>query len=107
MGLEVMMRKKKQKIVVGGGMCGLSANSGDLDRERPMSWEWEMSDEDYLSKGMEEMSPSPIPGRIMSVDPGSPMSTNDSDKEDSTMPSSPRKVDFFYYQHQNRFLCRV
>lgn len=86
-GLEVMMRKKKQRIVSGGN--GMASTSVDLDRERPMSWEWEMSDEDYLSKGMEEMSPSPLPGRIVSFDPSSPMSTNDSDKED-TLPLSPK-----------------
>lgn len=87
-GLEVLMRQKKPKIVCGsGGMSG----SQDLDNERPMSWEWEQSEEDSLAKGMEEMSPSPLPGRITAMDPGSPMSTNDSDKEDF-VPGNTRKV---------------
>ncbi|GAB6021931.1 hormone receptor [Chamberlinius hualienensis] len=86
-GLEVLMRQKKAKI---GGGSGTMSGSQELDKERPMSWEWEQSEEDSLAKGMEEMSPSPLPGRIMAMDPGSPMSTNDSDKEDF-VPGNPRK----------------
>lgn len=96
----VVLRKKKPRVGLGllsprGVSVSISGTNGsatELDKERPMSWEGELSDEtqeddDDAAKSMDVMSPSPLPSHVMAMDPGSPMSTNGSDREDGPSPA--------------------